>query len=111
MSWSNYLVDKENEVLIPIGKVNYGDFIEDMKLWGKIKDKMDEIAEMDLTDKRISNFQVKDLKELIEVFELLQQLSWSNTFLFALDIALGMEKIEIIGEEEAGKHKYKALWF
>jgi len=73
MSWSNYLVDKTEKVIIPIGKVDEYEFKELAKKWENFlnyHEENDELIWCSLEEKRLKDFSTGDLNRLITFYKL-----------------------------------------
>ncbi|MHA1343579.1 MAG: hypothetical protein ACTSQG_06315 [Promethearchaeota archaeon] len=114
MSWSNYLVDKTEKVIIPIGKVDEYEFNELAKKWENFlnyHEENDELIWCSLEEKRLKDFTTGDLDRLIKFYKLLPYNS--NVRLEAIFYYIRChkyDKIIFIGEGKIEKYKgYKIL--
>lgn len=116
MSYHIYLADKKEKLLIDCGNVTENTFEEDYETYKNIKDSIFnlEVAHMDLSEIKVKDLNLADLKKLIDSQDTIEKLCGIFSRWMALEYRYMNEdinnKFNLVGEEKIGKFKgYKII--
>lgn len=117
MGWTSYLKIEESKILMSIGnKASEEIFMQDLRYYKEIqahtRNFYDGVeTEEDLFDKKVLSFNSKDIKTLLDGYDVSMKLTYLTSRLCALGIAYELEldkkEIKIISEEESEQKEYK----
>ena len=113
MSWSTYLLDNKNKIIIEAGKVGIEDIRDDAKSWADLMERTWEREGLD-TSTNLVDLTVKDAAKLLEAEEMIAGLSGMRTRIMALEYIrlheVAITQDNVVGDDKVGKYKgYKLI--
>lgn len=75
MGWCLYLVNQEDKLIVPCGKVTEQQFLEDYETFKKAINMLNELDYIDLDEIKYKNLTLADVKQLLKTVEFFNSLS------------------------------------